>query len=230
LTYVSAYQATAGELVRRGFRVITLDLPGAGGADPVPEPWSFERHADWLGTFIDRAGLHGATLVGHSNSGAIATICAARRPELVGRLILAASVGAARLGPVWWVVARHMAEVPVELWFTLRGGAGLIGVLVRHWRSFWSQAKQACEADSEADARRVRVPTLVVWGRWDVTVPVRLGKKLLDRIPAAQWYLSRDGAHDWIMERPGEFADVVEQWVKTDQPGTPAAPLFRGER
>jgi pimeloyl-ACP methyl ester carboxylesterase len=214
LTYVSAYQATAGELVRRGFRVITLDLPGGGGADPLAEPWSFERYGEWLAHFVERLDAP-VTLIGHSNSADIAVMCAARRPPGLARIVLADAVGGGRLGPVWWVVARHMAEVPMELWFTIRGGAGLIGVLVRHWRNFWSQARLACEANLEAEAGAVRVPTLVAWGRWDLTVPQRLGKRFLDWIPAARWYLSHEGAHDWIMEHPTEFADAVCRFCGT---------------
>jgi pimeloyl-ACP methyl ester carboxylesterase len=74
----------------RGVRLITVDRPGYGGSDPVPDPTlsgfaiDLERLADhlWLGQF---------PVVGWSRGGLYAAACAARLGERVNALALVAA-------------------------------------------------------------------------------------------------------------------------------------------
>ncbi|WP_369374112.1 alpha/beta fold hydrolase [Streptomyces sp. cg36] len=70
-------------------RQLFVDLPGHGISDrPAHFGYSLEDHADALGAALDAAGVSGAELVGHSMGGAVAIVLAARRPDLVSRLVL----------------------------------------------------------------------------------------------------------------------------------------------
>lgn len=105
-TYTSAYFAVAGGeqgsfldvATRNGFDVLTVDRPGYGQSDPLPESENtFVRQAELLDGAISQA-LGDATdravvLVGHSIGGMIALEIAARTPAwLVG--VTATGMGA----------------------------------------------------------------------------------------------------------------------------------------
>lgn len=98
-TYTSAYFAVAGGPLgsfldvasRNGFGVLTIDRPGYGKSDAVPEATNtFERQGELLDAAIAEAtsklGHAKSVLVGHSIGGMIALEVAARRPTwgLVG--------------------------------------------------------------------------------------------------------------------------------------------------
>lgn len=98
-TYTSAYFSVAGGALgsfvdlatRNGFPVLTIDRPGYGGSDPVPEVENtFEHQAALLDDAISRHLAEdpavAVVLVGHSIGGMICLEIAARRPHwpLVG--------------------------------------------------------------------------------------------------------------------------------------------------
>lgn len=73
-----------------GRRTLFVDLPGFGISDrPADFGYSLEEHADAVACVLDAAGVRGAEVVGHSMGGAVAVVLAHRRPEMVGRLVLA---------------------------------------------------------------------------------------------------------------------------------------------
>ncbi|WP_172382025.1 alpha/beta fold hydrolase [Streptomyces sp. MNP-20] len=73
-----------------GRRTLMMDLLGFGLSDrPADFGYSLEDHADAVARALDGAGIEGAEVVAHSMGGAVAIALAARRPDLVSRLVLA---------------------------------------------------------------------------------------------------------------------------------------------
>ncbi|MBD0740896.1 alpha/beta hydrolase [Streptomyces sp. CBMA152] len=86
-TVYHAHIAATPELASR--RQIFVDLPGHGISDrPADFGYSLEEHADALAAALDAAGATGAEVAGHSMGGAVAIVLAARRPDLLSRLVL----------------------------------------------------------------------------------------------------------------------------------------------
>jgi pimeloyl-ACP methyl ester carboxylesterase len=73
-----------------GPRALIVDLPGHGHSDrPADFGYSLDDHAAAVAAVLDAERLRGVDLVGHSMGGDIAIVLAARRPELVDRLVVA---------------------------------------------------------------------------------------------------------------------------------------------
>ena len=73
-------------------RVISVDLPGYGGSDPIA--LSFEALADKVADLVDALGVGQAHLCGHSIGGMIAIETACRHPTKVASLALIATTSA----------------------------------------------------------------------------------------------------------------------------------------
>ena len=81
---------TAVDQALAGRHVLMIDFLGFGISDrPTGFGYTVRDHADSIGRALDALGLSGVDLVGHSMGGAIALVLAMRRPDLVGRLVLA---------------------------------------------------------------------------------------------------------------------------------------------
>lgn len=81
----------ASPLGRQGRKVVAPDLPAHGATDF--DETTLDAMADAIVVFIDRLGLGGAELVGHSLGGAVAMRVARRLGERVGRVTLIAPAG-----------------------------------------------------------------------------------------------------------------------------------------
>ncbi|MDF4251351.1 alpha/beta hydrolase [Streptomyces sp. WMMB303] len=102
-----------------GHRSLLVDLLGFGWSDrPADFGYTLEEHADTVAAVLDADGIRGAELVGHSMGGAVALALAARRPELVGALVLAE----ANLRPGGGAWSRKIVAWPEEE-FATRGMA-----------------------------------------------------------------------------------------------------------
>ena len=67
-------------------------------------------------------------------------------------------------------------------------------------------------------AAKVQVPTLLGWGQHDYTCPLSAGQKYADIMPRSQLYVSEHGSHNWLIQHPKEFADVVTTFVGQSDP------------
>lgn len=73
-----------------GHRRVLVDLFGHGYSDrPENFGYTLEEHADTVAQVLDHLSLKGCGVFGHSMGGSVAITLAARRPDLVSRLILA---------------------------------------------------------------------------------------------------------------------------------------------
>ena len=65
---------------------------------------------------------------------------------------------------------------------------------------------------------RVRVPTLIVWGREDRLLPVSDGERLRARIPGSRLVVLPDAGHLPQREQPEAFSRAVAQFLGAGAP------------
>jgi 3-oxoadipate enol-lactonase len=204
-----------------------FDLPGATrhelrgfGDTPMPEAGEFS-HTDDLEAAL---GDGPEALVGASFGAFVCLQVAARRPELVRRLVI---LGA----PLWdhaW--SQEMVsyfeeedrlleegdldsatELNVRFWAP--AVADVIRPMIR--RSFELQvASQAEEVTPEAiDLAAIRAPTLVGVGELDKRDFRAIAERLADEIPDAELVVIEGAAHLPSLERAGETEGLVRRFL-----------------
>jgi pimeloyl-ACP methyl ester carboxylesterase len=89
-TGAAAFGDIAPHPALAGRRSLIVDLPGHGHSDrPQEFGYTLEDHARAVGAVLDAEALREVELIGWSLGGSIAIVLAARRPELVARLVVA---------------------------------------------------------------------------------------------------------------------------------------------
>jgi pimeloyl-ACP methyl ester carboxylesterase len=175
--------------------------------------------------------LERATLIGHSNSAAVALPFAITHLRQVERLVLVDPIGGdgpARL-LLGVVLRRAIDAVLFELPISAAGWHHVAFNIVLHARNFWNQVRLAARTDLRETASRADVPTLLAWGARDHTMGITGLYELLRRIPHASVYVSESGSHDWIVAHPREFARMVHRFAMNDA-FTPQVQAFRSTR
>jgi pimeloyl-ACP methyl ester carboxylesterase len=169
-----------------------------------------EEYAAWVAGFLERMDLEDVTLVGHSNSGAIAMLTGIAAPGRLRGVVLANTIGADGSRSFADVLAGLAVCAPLEMRYALPLLPRFAYNIYHHTRNFFRQFVVSVRADLRAEARRLRVPTLVAWGALDFVMPLSCATTLMRRLPDAELYVAARGSHDWVSELPEEFAGAVE--------------------
>jgi 3-oxoadipate enol-lactonase len=69
-------------------------------------------------------------------------------------------------------------------------------------------------ADYSASTSKLTLPALVIAGDSDGSTPPELVKATADMISGAQYHCVKDAAHIPCVEKPEEYADVLNGFVK----------------
>ena len=213
------YRPTIRALAR-SFRVTAIEMPGSGaGGSRLSPAWDFRQMADWVVSALDQIEPNRPiVLVGHSNSGAVALLAAASAaPGRIASLILADTVGGPSSHSYARILAGRALDAILEPLFTIRATIPALSNLFRHTRHQLSQIRHAIHADLSDQASRVTVPTLLAWGRRDLTVRLRDAESLMKRMPNARLYVSERGGHDWIIVLADEFSDALARFAVEPQ-------------
>ena len=185
------------------YRVYLVNLPGFG---EVPRPgrrFVLAEAAAWLLAWAEAVGLEGFCLVGHSMGGYLSLKLAAQRPDCVRKLVLVDPAGVpsgktmlGHLVPLL-LAARHAtpAFLPV-----LARDALYAGPL-----TLWRASRDLLAEDVRGDLRRVRAPTLLVWGEKDPLIPPSVGGLMRAEIPDSRLLVVEGAGHNPMFDRPREF-------------------------
>jgi non-heme chloroperoxidase len=187
------YQMT--HLVDNGLRAVSFDRRGHGRSDDPGRGYDFDTLADDLAAVIEHLDLHGVTLVGHSMAGGeIVRYLTRHGAERVRRVALIGAVlPSLGVDPADAEAVRRSWRRDFGAWLADNAdaylGVGLPGCevspLLRTWTlndllSTSLQAAIACNealtaADFTAELRMIEVPTLIIHGDHDASIPVEIG-------------------------------------------------------
>jgi pimeloyl-ACP methyl ester carboxylesterase len=221
------------ERLARRYRTIAVDWPGHGDSDPVDSALqpSAPLFADVLEDVVDDLGLTRAVLIGNSVGGFAAARLAINRPECVAGLVLVNTGGFIRLGPLTRTFCRVIgtrafvrlgaplfirgymkAKTDSDRRITERAIAAAktaegIRTETGLWRSFATR-----EHDLRSRAAELSVPTLIVWGRKDIAIPLRAGRATHDAIRGSRLEIL-DTGHVVFSSDPDGFLAVAEPFL-----------------
>jgi pimeloyl-ACP methyl ester carboxylesterase len=216
----------------RHFTVYAPELPGTGDSDPHD---IYQLDSLWdlvlvLGDVLDALELQGVPLVGHSFGGMVAAELAAHWPERFSKLVLIAPVGLWREErPVTNWMAVPIEQMPSLMFRDLSAPAvqKLLALPQDQEELVLAQAKLVwalgCSGkfvwpipDRGLHKRlhRVRVPTLLVWGRDDAVVPVEYAQDFAAYIQGARTLVVEGAGHVPQLERLDQVLPAVLEFLR----------------
>ena len=219
-----AFARQTGPLAAAGYQAVAWDMPGYGHSATV-DPYTMDALADECLELIDVLAARRLVLVGHSMGGMVAQEVAARAPERIAALVLAATTAAFGKPDGAWQRAfiaertarldagMTMAELAQRLVADMVAPnadpsaiAEATAVMAAVPPSTYRAALAALMGfDRRAALADVRAPTLLIAGEHDKSAPPALMQKMAGRITGSQFVCLEDCGHLMNFEKPDAF-------------------------
>ncbi len=181
------FDAISGDLAK-DYQIISLDLPGFGQSQEPKQAWGLGEYAVLVHDFLEKLEIRPYAIIGHSNGGALAIHAIANDKVKTERLVLLASSGVrdgkklkrfvikviAKTGKVltFWLPARVRKRLQKKLY----GSVGSDMLVSEHLQETF---KKTVRQDVQADAAKLAVATLLIYGSEDSATPVaEIGERL----------------------------------------------------
>ncbi len=192
----------------------TLELPGFGSEPLISNTWSVPEYADWVRGKVVNMGTTNVILLGHSFGGRVASLLASERPEWLRGLIL------------YGAPCIYRPTLSVRLEIALARIVKTLGLakLLEQFRN--ADLKQADERgigtifrrtvgfDQTAMLPHIEAPTLLLWGEYDDSAPVRLAYEMKTLVPNARLSILPGLGHNAHIENPTLFYGTVKRFLE----------------
>jgi 2-hydroxymuconate-semialdehyde hydrolase len=217
------------------YHVLAPDILGFGYSDrPDGVRYGKDVWVSHLAAFLAAKHVKRCHIVGNSMGGALAVALAARRPDLIDRMVLLGSTGVPfpitqGLDAVWGyepsresmreLIAGYFAfdrSIVTDDLVELRYAASMQpGFQESYGRMFPAPRQNGVNdlATPIEEIRRIAAPTLLIHGREDQVIPLAVSYELFDLIPNAQLHVFGRCGHWTQIERRHEFNAVVSTFL-----------------
>lgn len=233
-SYAKNWDKVKETLEREGYQVFVPDLMGFGENTPPPQPWSVDDYVNWVKKYIDNLQLRGELvepffLLGHSFGGAIAVKFVNYFPEKVQSLILVApkirrqktlryylGLILAKLGTLIFSIPFLFLLRPLarKILYWLIGTRDYYKLDIERTIVMRETFKKVVGDDITSYLPKVKVPTLIIWGRKDKITPLKDAYLINREIEGSRLEIIPRGRHALHLEIPEVLANQILNFIK----------------
>lgn len=231
------WDPTFAALRDAGFRVLRYDLFGTGYSDRPEADYNADLFDRQLLDLLNALEINGGSdFVASSMGGPIVATFACRHPERVRRIVWAdpdystgASLPLALRAP-WWgeytmatQIVPGLAESELGEFLHPEKFAQWADRMHRQMRyrgfrrAMLSTLRDYTTADRSKDyacVGRLKIPTLLIWGKADAEEPIAFAQKVRGAVPQARFMAVDDAAHLPFLEHPEVVDPAIAQFLR----------------
>lgn len=215
---IEKWEPFTTSLQDNGFNVELLKIPGL--TEKLDSVWNIDSYVEWLNRKIGKGEK--VILIGHSNGGRILLAFAAKYPEKIKHLILIDSAGI------------YHDELPIRLKrFIFQSLAGVGKKFSKSDSLRKLLYKLARENDYEKappfvrqtmvnlinfdvteSLSKIKIPTLIIWGKEDKTTPLSDGQLIHKLIKGSKLHIIKTAKHSPQFTHVDEVTKVLTKEIK----------------
>ncbi|HMS23850.1 MAG TPA: alpha/beta hydrolase [Candidatus Saccharibacteria bacterium] len=204
--------------------VITLDLPGFGQTEAPKTVWGLSDYCKFISDFLNKINVTTVDLLlGHSNGGALAIKLVASGDIVPKKLVLLSSAGirdrekvkklglkvVAKSGKIatFWLPKSSKQKLQKKLYGTI-GSDMLVAPELKE------TFKKTVSEDIQSDAKKLKLPTMIIYGDQDKATPVVYGEVFNRLIDGSSLKVIHGASHFVHQDRPDEVIGLIEGFLK----------------
>lgn len=214
-------------LEKKGIEVLVLDLPGFGPT-PSPEvPWGRDDYINWIFQKIEEKNWQRFNLLGHSFGGGLALKITVFFPKKIEKLILVAPAIIKRKSIktylFYWLAffGKKFFSLPgIKIFFPLAQKliyklAGTRDYYLADGIMKETMKKIGKEESLEELLEKVKIPTLILWGKRDDVLPSKDAYYIKEKIKNSKLKIIPKARHSPHLETPEELAENIIQFIQS---------------
>lgn len=201
--------------INTDYNILNIDLPGFGKSSELEYPWTVYDYAKCINIFVNDLELNKIIIIGHSFGGRIGLIYASMYN--IDKLICLGSPFCKELSklPLKTKIYKFMKKIPFLKPFanTLKKYIGstdyknasevMRGVMV-----------QSINIDMINDIKKIKCPTLLIWGDKDTAVPINRAYELNKLINNSKLIVYENCTHYAYLEKLDEVCSEINKFIK----------------
>ena len=170
-------------------KVLILDLPGFGESDEPDNVWSIEDYADFINKFVNKLGYEKCSIIGHSFGGKIGLIYASKYNT--EKLILFGSP--------------YKKEI-TEITFKVK--------MLKAMKKIIPSKKLIAHVNNDIteEVKKIKCPTLIIWGENDTTVD-KSNAYELEKLIKDAGVIILPGTHYAYLENINQVNKIIENFL-----------------
>ena len=210
------------------YEVYAIDFPGFGQSDVPKEPWSVNDYSKMLLGFMKELKIEKASLVGHSFGGRVSILFSAENPAKVSKIVLVDSAGLIpkRTFKYYYKVYKFKLFKNIYLLFTK--GSDKEEKLQKFYSKYGSKDYResgfmrqtfvkVVNQDLLPYLKKIKAPTLLIWGEDDKDTPLYFGKTMEKEIPDAGLVVFKGAGHFSYLDKIGDFNVIVNKFFEGNE-------------
>lgn len=217
-----SFQTLANVLASK-FTVLMVDLPGFGETQRPKTAWGIVEYARFVDKFLKKINTSPEIIIGHSNGGAIAIVMIGSQINSAKKLILLASSGvrtgsgikknilkvSAKAASVTIkILPKHSQKSVKEKLYKTIGSDYL--VVPGMEESF----KKVVGYDVVSKAKKISIPTLLIYGDQDSSTPISQAKILNDSIENSKLEIIHGASHFVHIDQFDQVKTRIVEFIK----------------
>ena len=212
-------------LAGQGYKVICPDFPGFGKSQTPFKPWNLTDYVNWLIDFVDFLNLDKFFIISHSFGGRVAVKLAAKHPDKIEKLILCSPAGI-KMNPNLTARITLYLSAAGDVVFSKKPLSILKGSM-RGWLYFLLRRtdyvkansvmretmKKILEEDLLLHLSKIKIKTLIIWGKKDKIVPLKYGYIFKENIKNSQLEILPGMSHGLHLENPEKLLEIITKFL-----------------
>jgi pimeloyl-ACP methyl ester carboxylesterase len=220
------------EYLKAYVEVIPVDMPGHGVNAAGDGLHSIEEYRDHVYEVTRKLGIDKCYVAGHSMGGAVALSLALAHPDLLKGLILITTGAKLRIVPEILKGLNTDKEKAIQtimdFGFAQTSPANLKEGGVKEMMECKTEVIygdfNACEHfDATDSVNRIKVPTLIIAGKYDLLAPPKFSEYLHRQIEGSRLVLVEDAGHMVTLEKPKEVNEAIQEFITATSHGSQVA-------
>lgn len=221
----SKYHPLITVFKKRGFKADCFDLPGFRNTSPLTRPFTIADYGKYVLDHIEQKKLKEVIIVGHSFGGRIGIFLSVNFPDKVKALILSGTPGLGKdltiKETIYLLAAKSgkiIFSIPIisNLQYMARKSLYRMAGSYDYYNTrgvLRETFKNIINFRLEPVLGKIRQPTLIIWGKEDRIVPVKVAFKMTRLIKNSKIIVMPESRHGVPWTHPKEFADEVGKFL-----------------